>query len=76
MKEKIKNLFKNLSQKEQDVIVLLFGLGNLPKSPEEIGALFGVDKSEIIQVAEQALTKLPVSAEELKNLNFFENTKK
>ena len=64
----IKDLFKDLSAKEQDVIVLMFGLtgDNRCRPAEEIGAMYGVDKDTILQIAQQALAKLPVSAEELK----------
>ena len=33
MTEEIKDLLENLSQKERDVIILLFGLDGFPKSP-------------------------------------------
>ena len=52
-------VLSDLSQKERDVLVLLFGLDGSPKrTPEEIGALYGVDKDDILNIAKQAITKL------------------
>ena len=65
MKNEIENLLKNLSQKERDVIVLLFGLNGFKRTSEEIAALYGVEEDLILQVAEEALAKLSVSANEL-----------
>ena len=68
MTEEIKDLFKNLSIKERDVVVLLFGLNGLAKTPEEIAALYGVDKNEILQIAEHGLAKIPATVDDLKLL--------
>ena len=52
-------ILSDLSSKERDVIVLLFGLDGSPKrTPEEIGALYGVDKNEILNIAKHAITNL------------------
>jgi len=69
MTEEVKDILKNLSAKERDVIILLFGLGGFPKSPEEIAQLYGVDKDTIMQIAEQALPKVPATIEELKTIS-------
>ena len=66
MTEEIKDLFKNVSLKERDVVVLLFGLNGLAKTPEEIAALYGVDKNEILQIAEHGLAKIPATVDDLK----------
>ena len=69
MTEEIQDLFKNVSLKERDVVVLLFGLnGGIAKTPEEIAALYGVDKNEILQIAEQGLAKIPATVDDLKLL--------
>ena len=68
MTEEIKDLFKNVSLKERDVVVLLFGLNGLAKTPEEIAALYGVDKNEILQIAEHGLAKIPATVDDLKLL--------
>ena len=69
MTEEIKDLFKNVSLKERDVVVLLFGLnGGIAKTPEEIAALYGVDKNEILQIAEHGLAKIPATVDDLKLL--------
>lgn len=81
MIEKIKDLFEDLSAKERDVLILLFGISSdgRCRPAEEIAQLYGVDKDTIIEVAQQALSKLPVSAEEFKVMcekvseNFLEN---
>ena len=52
-------VLSDLSSKERDVIVLLFGLDGSPKrTPEEIGELYGVDKNEIREIATHAIAKL------------------
>lgn len=57
--EDLTEILSDLSQKERDVIVLLFGLDGSPKrTPEEIGELYGVDKNEILNIANQTITKL------------------
>lgn len=69
MTKEIKDLLKNLSFRERDVIRLLFGLDDgRSRTPEEIAALFGVSKDEIIKIAESGLSKLPISFEELKSM--------
>ena len=59
MKEEIKNLLTNLSQKERSIIVSLFGLDGCPRSPEEIGTLFGVEKDVILQIADDVEKRYP-----------------
>ena len=57
--EDLMEILSDLSSKERDVLVLLFGLDGSPKrTPEEIGELYGVDKNEILNIAKQAITKL------------------
>ena len=57
--EDLTGVLSDLSSKERDVIVLLFGLDGSPKrTPEEIGELYGVDKNEILNIAKQTITKL------------------
>ena len=57
--EDLTEILSDLSSKERDVIVLLFGLDGSPKrTPEEIGALYGVDKNEIREIATHAIAKL------------------
>lgn len=68
MAEEAKDLFKNVSLKERDVVVLLFGLNGIAKTPEEIAALYGVDKNEILQIAEHGLAKIPATVDDLKLL--------
>ena len=67
MTEEIKDLFKNVSPRERDVIRLLLGLDDgRPRTPEEIAALYGVDKNEILQIAEHGLAKIPATVDDLK----------
>lgn len=69
MTKEAKDLFKNVSPKERDVVVLLYGLnGGIAKTPEEIAALYGVDKNEILQIAEHGLAKIPATVDDLKLL--------
>lgn len=68
IKDLLENYLKSLSQKERDVIMLLFGLGGYRHTPEEIACLYGVDANMIIEIADQALSKIKKSIpkEELK----------
>ena len=69
MTEEIKDLFKNLSPKERDVLTLILGLDDgRVRTPEEVGTLFGVDEGEIIKIAECGLAKIPVTDDDLKSL--------
>ena len=69
MTKEIKDLLKNLSAKEREVIVLLFGLDNGIAHPVEmISSLYGVEKEVILQIATETLNKLSVSKEELTEL--------
>ena len=70
MTEKIKDLFKDLSIRERDVLISMFGLSSsghcIPA--EEIALMYGVDSDKILKIAEQALAKLPITVEELKSI--------
>ena len=58
LKNKVLNL-EILTEKEKDLIVLLYGLnGNEQKSREELAEMYNVTNQRIKQITEQALTKI------------------
>jgi len=64
----LKESLQDLSPKERDVIMLLFGLGGHRYTSEEIACLYNVDTEMITNIADQALSKIKKSIpkEELK----------
>ncbi|MFA5031833.1 MAG: sigma-70 family RNA polymerase sigma factor [bacterium] len=59
LKERLEEVLKDLSKKEQKVIELRFGLhGHQPKTLEEIGLIFDVTRERIRQIEQKALKKL------------------
>ena len=67
----LKESLQDLSPKERDVIMLLFGLGGGHRlTPEEIACLYNVDIEMITNIADQALSKIKKSIpkEELKSV--------
>lgn len=59
LKERLEEVLKDLTKKEQKVIELRFGLhGHQPKTLEEIGLIFDVTRERIRQIEQKALKKL------------------
>lgn len=59
LKIQIEKVLATLKPKEQEVIVMRYGLrGGEPKTLEEIGETFGVTRERIRQIESKALTKL------------------
>ena len=59
MKKEVVNLLNNLKEREQNVIILHFGLnGGEKQTLEEIGKIYGVTKECIRQTEARALNKL------------------
>jgi RNA polymerase primary sigma factor len=56
---KVSKLLSRLTEREQDIIKLRFGLGcNSPKSLEELSQLLGVSRERVRQIECRALKKL------------------
>lgn len=59
LKEQIASIIQNLSEREQKIIKLRFGIGGgRPHTLEEVGAEFSVTRERIRQIEAKALTKL------------------
>ena len=59
LKEQIAELLKTLSEREQKVLIMRYGLdGSSAKTLEEVGSIFNVTRERIRQIENKALTKL------------------
>ena len=59
LKEKLYTILKDLSEREERVIRLRYGLDdNCPKTLEEVGKIFGVTRERIRQIEAKAIKKL------------------
>ncbi len=59
LKERLEEVLKDLTKKEQKVLTLRFGLhGQRPKTLEEVGLIFDVTRERIRQIEQKALRKL------------------
>ena len=70
LKEDIKRVLGNLTERERDVISLRFGLlDDRPRTLEEIGQMFGVTRERVRQIEAKALAKLrkPVNERQLRD---------
>jgi len=60
--KEIRGALQNLSEKEQEILRLRFGLGSRKHGPDEVGALIGVTQSRVRRMEGRALRKLRVAA--------------
>lgn len=58
IREELYKCFKLLTNREHDVICLLFGINVNPLSKAEVGALFGIGSERVRQIREKALNKI------------------
>jgi RNA polymerase primary sigma factor len=59
LRERLEEVLKDLTKKEQKVLRLRFGLhGETPKTLEEVGLIFDVTRERIRQIEQKALKKL------------------
>lgn len=59
LRERLEEVLKDLTRKEQKVLRLRFGLhGEYPKTLEEVGLIFDVTRERIRQIEQKALRKL------------------
>jgi RNA polymerase primary sigma factor len=55
----LKESLKELSEREQKIIVLRYGLsGNTPLTLEEIGKILGITRERVRQIQNKAITKM------------------
>lgn len=74
LREQLNKIISTLKPKEQEVILLRYGLKDgQPKTLEEIGDIFGVTRERIRQIESKALTKLrrPSTKSALKGFDDF-----
>ncbi len=63
LRDQISKVLKTLSEREQTVIKLRFGLEDgIPRSLEEIGRIMGVTRERVRQIEEKSLKKLRVNS--------------
>lgn len=63
LRDQISKILDSLSEREQTVIKLRFGLDDaIPRSLEEIGRIMGVTRERVRQIEEKALKKLRINA--------------
>ncbi|GIX47126.1 MAG: hypothetical protein KatS3mg131_1337 [Candidatus Tectimicrobiota bacterium] len=74
LKEKIHKVLNTLSEKEERILRMRFGLGDeTPHTLEEVGQVFGVSRERIRQIEAQALRKLKHPSRSSHLRSFLEN---
>lgn len=70
LKEQMEGVLCTLTEREQKVLTLRFGIGDgYPRTLEEVGKIFSVTRERVRQIEAKALKKLrhPIRAKKLKN---------
>jgi RNA polymerase primary sigma factor len=70
LKEQMDGVLETLTEREQKVLTLRFGIGDgYPRTLEEVGKIFSVTRERVRQIEAKALKKLrhPIRAKKLKN---------
>ncbi|RKY42700.1 MAG: RNA polymerase sigma factor RpoD [Candidatus Makaraimicrobium thalassicum] len=70
LKEQMDGVLETLTEREQKVLTLRFGIGDgYPRTLEEVGKIFNVTRERVRQIEAKALKKLrhPIRAKKLKN---------
>ncbi|MDD5634526.1 MAG: RNA polymerase sigma factor RpoD [Candidatus Omnitrophica bacterium] len=70
LKEQMDGVLETLTEREQKVLTLRFGIGDgCPRTLEEVGKIFNVTRERVRQIEAKALKKLrhPIRAKKLKN---------
>lgn len=70
LKEQMDEVLQTLTEREQKVLTLRFGIGDgYPRTLEEVGKIFSVTRERVRQIEAKALKKLrhPIRAKKLKN---------
>jgi len=74
MQEKIEEVLSTLSEREQKVLRLRFGIGgsNFPRTLEEVGTIFNVTRERVRQIETKALNKLRHPSRRVKLIEFMD----
>ncbi len=74
MQEKIDEVLSSLSEREQKVLRLRFGIGgsNFPRTLEEVGTIFNVTRERVRQIETKALNKLRHPSRRQKLIEFMD----
>ena len=74
MQEKIDEVLSTLTEREQKVLRLRFGIGgsNFPRTLEEVGTIFNVTRERVRQIETKALNKLRHPSRRQKLIEFME----
>ncbi len=73
LREQLRSTLSSLDEREQEVLMLRFGLdGQEPRTLEEVGNVFGVTRERVRQIEAKALRKLrhPTKSQSLKDYLF------
>ncbi len=74
MQEKIEDVLKTLTEREEKVLRLRFGIGgnDFPRTLEEVGTIFNVTRERVRQIETKALNKLRHPSRRKKLIEFME----
>ncbi|MBN1867939.1 RNA polymerase sigma factor RpoD [Candidatus Sumerlaeota bacterium] len=74
MREQIENVLNTLTEREEKVLRLRFGIGNndFPRTLEEVGTIFNVTRERVRQIETKALNKLRHPSRRKKLIEFME----
>ncbi|MCD6385307.1 RNA polymerase sigma factor RpoD [Candidatus Sumerlaeota bacterium] len=74
MQEEIENVLKTLTEREEKVLRLRFGIGGteFPRTLEEVGAIFNVTRERVRQIETKALNKLRHPSRRKRLIEFME----
>jgi RNA polymerase primary sigma factor len=74
MQEKIEDVLKSLTEREEKVLRLRFGIGgdDFPRTLEEVGTIFNVTRERVRQIETKALNKIRHPSRRKKLIEFME----
>jgi RNA polymerase primary sigma factor len=74
MQEKIEEVLETLTEREEKVLRLRFGIGgnDFPRTLEEVGTIFNVTRERVRQIETKALNKLRHPSRRKKLIEFME----
>ncbi len=74
MQERIEDVLKSLTEREEKVLRLRFGIGgnDFPRTLEEVGAIFNVTRERVRQIETKALNKIRHPSRRKKLIEFME----
>ena len=74
MQERIDQVLETLTEREEKVLRLRFGIGNndFPRTLEEVGTIFNVTRERVRQIETKALNKLRHPSRRQRLIEFLE----